>query len=155
MLLLLFKSSYKKVSLSLNKKITDVSDVIDNISKRKKFIDDEMEALTKSVQDAESTAKKIVEDAKAEAANILAKSEEKIRALIILKEKEHQDAVLQIKNRLILELKNKMIDLATQSSTKLLLKSQEDRNLQNINIENSTDMLAQLAEIYDASKLKK
>lgn len=153
MLFVVFKKFYETIGRALDGRGRVIRRAIDSVEKRKNVAEEEIEQLTKTIEDVEEAAEKIVLDAEKESTKIIDIAEEKIKVATALKEKEYQATILKIKNKLLLELQNKIIYLSVKLSARKIAELKNNRSLLNKDIDNSTAMLEKLAEVYDASKI--
>lgn len=149
MILLLFKSGYKQISLKLQKKIDNINDTIFGIVKSKKEAEEKIININLSLEDAKEMAEKIVLNAECEAEKIFEQSERKLSIFLKQKEKEHQENMKKIHQKLLIDLQNRIISYAAQGVKTKFQDAKEDREIQNIDIENTAKMLEELAKKYE------
>ena len=142
----LFKYTHKKISDGLQAKIDDVKNAISSVEKRKKDAEDKLSKLKQDVAEVNDSFEKAIAAAEVEAKKIMERSGDVIASVIIQKELEYKEVVNKIRSSLSIELQNKIVDLAISNLEKSWRESENDRELHNINIENSVDMLEKLVE---------
>ena len=142
----LFKYTHKKISDGLQIKIDDIKNAISSVEKRKKDAEDKLSKLKQDILEVNDDVEKAIAAAEAEAKKIMERSGDMIASVIIQKEVEYKEVVSKIRSSLSIELQNKIVDLVISNLEKSWSDSENDRDLHNINIENSTKMLEKLIE---------
>ena len=152
MLFLLFKYSYKKLISGIENKVEEVKNTISSLEIRKKMAEEQIKKLKQELNEANESMGKAIVNAEEESRKIIEKSGETISSVIELKEKEYKETIEKVKSSLSAELQNKIVDLVIKSLVERLDKEHDNREFQNINIDNSIKMLDELVERRLSSK---
>ncbi|MDR3031350.1 MAG: ATP synthase F0 subunit B [Holosporales bacterium] len=145
---LIFKFAWGKITQSLQAKIDSVRSLIDSLEKQKKDAEEQMEILKRDLEEYKKIAETSVFNAQAEAKRISEKSYIIVESIISQKQEEYKEVISKIKDSFSIELQNRIIKLIKKELIKKMKESKDDREIQNISINNSTKMIEDIVERY-------
>ncbi|GHT88583.1 hypothetical protein FACS1894113_1330 [Alphaproteobacteria bacterium] len=146
MLVAVFKFGWKKVSDNLQNRIDSVKNLLSDLEIKKQNSLEEIQKLQQEIAKANEILSKSVQEANEEAEEISEKVASSVEELISKKQKEYTEVITKIKASMLIELQSKIVGLIEKELMKKMSELQNDREIQDINIDNSLRMFEKYIE---------
>lgn len=143
-----FKIAYKKLDRSLTKEVDDIRNLLDTLKIQKQEAETRLIQLKRELEDAEAKIENTIAAAEEEAQRISEKSNQETSKLVRQKQAEYAQAIKKIEAGISVELQHKIADAIIEKLVSKLQESRDNREFQNLSIENSTAMIEKLVEKY-------
>ncbi|MDR1488435.1 MAG: hypothetical protein LBI26_01700 [Holosporales bacterium] len=136
-LFVLYKFSYKKFNELIQNKIDTISQVFQNLEDRKLFAEKELKRLNELFVKIEGGIDNKIAEAhkKAEAMNSLLNK--KLEKIIEQEEKGYNVAFQKIQSYILVEIQEKIVDLAVKEVIRIILEKKDIRETHNLSIDNA------------------
>jgi F0F1-type ATP synthase membrane subunit b/b' len=148
MFCLLFKFAYKRLDGYLDKRAKDVENRVNSLEKRKLEIEGQLAKLRDDFQDIILQVDNMIKDSEVEAQKIMEKSSMEINEMVNSKRLEYKAVTERIEQKFLTETQSKMVSLMAEALFNKLLILQNNKEAQNIGVENSIKIFEEVHKKY-------